>query len=332
MRACGRLLSILVVGVFFLLLQGGSRVDAAPKKHPYKVTTTVGMITDIVKQVGGDYVEVVGIMKEGIDPHLYKPTRGDLKLLMQAEVVFYNGLLLEGKMGDVLVKVARSGKPVHPVTELLLEDDGYIMNDENEHYDPHVWMDVAAWQIATQVVADELSAYDPSHTKTYQANAKAYTEKLKALDAYAKKSISSIPKKQRVLITAHDAFNYFGRAYDIEVRGIQGLSTESEAGVKDLNDLVDYIAENNISAVFVETSVADKNVRALVEGARAHGHDVKIGGELFSDAMGKAGTYRGTYIGMLDHNITTITRALGGNAPEGGLQGKLDPHENGESE
>ncbi|WP_432797769.1 metal ABC transporter solute-binding protein, Zn/Mn family [Poriferisphaera sp. WC338] len=322
-----RLVLPLIVAVLLLAVAAPS--DAAPQKYPYRITTTVGMITDIVRVVGGEHVEVVGLMKEGVDPHLYKPTRGDLKHLMRADVVFYNGLMLEGKMGDVLVKVARSGKPVHPVTELLLEDDGYIMNTEQDHYDPHVWMDVSGWVVATQVVASKLSEFDPSHAEDYKTNAEDYVKQLRALDAYAKKSIASIPEKQRVLITAHDAFNYFGRAYGIEVRGIQGLSTESEAGVKDLNALVNYIVENNISAVFVESSVADKNVRALVEGAQAQDHDVRIGGTLFSDAMGQPGTYQGTYIGMLDHNTTLITRALGGDVPEGGFQGKL-PQENHE--
>ena len=282
----------------------------------YQVVCTVGMITDIVRNVAGDYAEVEGIIGEGVDPHLYKPTRGDVVKLSQADVVFYNGLLLEGKMSDVLVRVAGSAKPVRAVTEAILDETDYLMNkdDGSEHTDPHVWMDVSGWLKAIPVVADTLSQYDPKNTEQYRSNAMAYMEKLNRLDAYAMKAMGTIPESQRVLVTAHDAFQYLGRAYGIQVRGIQGVSTESEAGVRDLEDLVDFIVDNNIPAVFVETSVADKNVRALVEGAKARGHKVVIGGSLYSDAMGQAGTYEGTYIGMIDSNVTTIANALGGTA------------------
>jgi manganese/zinc/iron transport system substrate-binding protein len=188
------------------------------------------------------------------------------------------------------------------------------MEDGSEHTDPHVWMDVSGWLRAVPVVAETLAVYDPDHAEAYRANADAYIEKLEALDAYAKEVMATIPESQRVLVTAHDAFQYLGRAYNIEVRGIQGVSTESEAGVRDLEDLVDFIVERQIPAVFVETSVADKNVRALVEGTKARGHNVVIGGSLYSDAMGQPGSYEGTYIGMIDHNVTTITKALGGQA------------------
>ncbi len=299
--------------------------SASHTAEPYTVVCTVGMITDIVRNVAGDYAEVEGIIGEGVDPHLYKPTRSDVVKLSSADVVFYNGLLLEGKMTDVLVRVASSGKPVKAVTEAILNESDYLLelDDGSEHTDPHVWMDVRGWIQAVPVVAQALSAFDPVHADLYLINAALYVKQLEALDSYAQKSIASIPESQRVLVTAHDAFNYLGRATGLTVRGIQGVSTESEAGVRDLEDLVNYIVELEIPAVFVETSVADKNVRALVEGAHARGNTVKIGGSLFSDAMGKAGTYEGTYIGMIDHNITTITRALGGEAPEAGMQGKL---------
>ena len=282
----------------------------------YKIVCTVGMITDIVGNLAGDYAEVEGIIGEGIDPHLYKPTRGDVVKLSQADVVFYNGLLLEGKMTDVLEGVASTGKPVKAVTEAILEETDYLLekDDGSEYTDPHVWMDVSGWLRALPVVAETLAVYDPENAEAYRTQAAVYTEQLEALDAYAKEVMSTIPESQRVLVTAHDAFQYLGRAYGIEVRGIQGISTESEAGVRDLEDLVDFIVERQIPAVFVESSVADKNVRALVEGARARGHDVIIGGSLFSDAMGQAGTYEGSYIGMIDSNVTTITNALGGQA------------------
>ncbi|MFQ3224032.1 MAG: manganese/zinc/iron transport system substrate-binding protein [Lentimonas sp.] len=320
--------SFLLFVVAALLVGCGSEsssTDPDAAKDSYTVVCTVGMITDVVRNVAGDYAEVEGIIGEGVDPHLYKPTRSDVVKLSGADVVFYNGLLLEGKMTNILVSVAGRGKPVRAVTELILEDSDYLMekDDGSEHTDPHVWMDVRGWMLAVPVVADTLSNFDPEHANVYQANAAAYLEQLKGLDAYARDSIASIPEGQRVLVTAHDAFNYLGRATGLTVRGIQGVSTESEAGVRDLEDLVNYIADQKIPAVFVETSVADKNVRALVEGANARGHQVKIGGTLFSDAMGPAGTYEGTYIGMIDHNVTTITNALGGEAPETGMQGKL---------
>ena len=225
----------------------------------------------------------------------------------------------------MLVRVAGTGKPVRAVTEAVLEDSDYLLEKEDDsgHLDPHVWMDVQGWIRAVGVVAKTLSTFDPEHEKDYSSNAKRYVEKLETLDAYVKNSIASIPKSQRVLITAHDAFNYLGQATGLTVKGIQGLSTESEAGVRDLEELISFIIEKKIPSVFVETSVADKNVRALVEGATARGHTVHIGGTLFSDAMGPAGTYEGTYIGMIDHNVTTITRSLGGDAEKGGMQGKL---------
>ena len=293
-----------------------SHSDLERFAKPYKIVCTVGMITDIVNNLAGKYADVEGIIGEGIDPHLYKPTRGDVVKLSQAAVVFYNGLLLEGKMTDVLVGVASKGKIVKAVTEAILEDTDYLLekDDGSEYTDPHVWMDVSAWLRAIPVVAETLAAYDPDNVEAYRINAAVYAEQLKALDTYAKKVMSTIPESQRVLVTAHDAFQYLGRAYGIEVRGIQGISTESEAGVRDLEELVDFIVERKVPAVFVESSVSDKNVRALVEGARARGQEVKIGGTLFSDAMGQAGTYEGTYIGMIDSNVTTITNALGGQA------------------
>jgi manganese/zinc/iron transport system substrate-binding protein len=290
----------------------------------YTAVATVGMIADIVREVAGDQAEVEGMIGEGVDPHLYKPTRKDVVSLSRADVIFYNGLMLEGKMGDILVRMARKGKPVYAVTEEILDQGDYVITDEEDHFDPHVWMDVKGWMRAVSVVEKALSDFDPEGGDSYRKNAEDYLAQLEMLDAYADKVISSIPENQRVLVTAHDAFGYLGRAYGLEVRGIQGLSTESEAGVQDIENLISFLVENQIPAVFVETSVADKNVRALVEGAKAQRHDLKIGGELFSDAMGQPGTYEGTYIGMIDHNVTTIARALGGQAPAGGMQHKLD--------
>jgi len=290
---------------------------------PYKITTTVGMVTDIVKQVAGDKAVVTGIIGEGVDPHLYKPTRNDVAALLGADVVFYSGLLLEGKMGDTLVKVARGGKSVFAVTELIDEKSLLEPAEFQGHFDPHVWMDVKAWSKCVEAVGKALGEYDAPNAAFYKANATRYQAELEKLDAYARKTLASIPEKSRILITAHDAFNYFGRAYGLRVMGIQGISTESEAGLQDINRLVNLIVSNDVKAVFVETSVSDKNVRALVDGAKAKDKNVIIGGLLFSDAMGKVGTYEGTYIGMIDHNVTVIARALGGETPPRGLNGKL---------
>jgi len=316
---------ILILIIIILIVIGCKKYYNKKDKiiYPYTVAATVGMVTDIVRNVAGDKAVVNGIINEGIDPHLYKPTRNDVIAFLRADIIFYSGLLLEGKMSDVLKKVSRFGKPVNAVTELIDRKLLFMPHGAEGHPDPHVWMDVSLWMKAVLSVSKVLSDYDPANSDYYKNNAEDYLVKLKNLDEYAEKSINSIPVKRRALITAHDAFNYFGRAYDIKVLGIQGLSTESEAGLDNINRLVDMIVENDIKAIFVESSVSDKNIKALIEGASSRGKDLKIGGMLFSDAMGETGTYEGTYIGMIDHNVTIITNALGGKAPQRGLNNKL---------
>lgn len=305
--------------------QMASEVDEAAGGGPerFTIVTTVGMITDVVRHVAGERAEVIGLIGSGVDPHLYKPTRSDVQRLMDADVVFYNGLLLEGKMTDALIRAATSGKKVFAVTELL--DEQYLLEPEQFHglYDPHVWMDPTAWAKAVDVVRDKLTEYDPAGAATYLANATAYAAQVVELDTYAAGVLGSVAPEQRVLVTAHDAFNYFGRRFGFQVVGIQGISTESEAGVQDIERLVDLIVDRRIGAVFVESTVSQRNINALIAGAGARGHTVVIGGELFSDAMGGDGTYEGTYVGMIDHNATVIARALGGQAPETGMHGKL---------
>lgn len=296
---------------------------AEPPAKAKPVVATTGMIADVARRIAGDRAEVTTLMGEGVDPHLYKPTRADMATIMRAEIVFYNGLLLEGKMTDALVRAATAGRKVHAVTELLDEKDLLEPEGFQGHYDPHVWMDPVAWSKAAEVIRDKLIESDPAGAEAYRKNAAAYLEELRALDAYARRVLSTVPAESRVLVTAHDAFNYFGRRYGYEVVGIQGLSTESEAGVEDINRLVNLLVSRKVKAVFIETTVSDRNVQALIAGAKARGHDVKVGGALYSDAMGAPGTYEGTYIGMIDHNVTTIARALGGEAPERGMNGKL---------
>ena len=300
----------------------GFPVSAQRRNTPIAVAATVGMVADIVRNVGGRHVEMTQIMGSGVDPHLYKPTRDDVYAIMSADIVLYSGLMLEGKMADTLIKMSRS-KPVYAVTERI--DQQFLLEPREfqGHYDPHVWMDVSLWSRCAEAAAEALGEFDPQHEADYRAAAEAYAKQLAELHEYGKKSIASIPPTSRVLITSHDAFNYFGRAYGLEVRGVQGISTESEAGLQQINELVDLIVESNVQAVFVESSVSRKNIEALIDGARARGHQAVIGGQLYSDAMGEAGTYEGTYIGMLDHNITVVTHALGGNAPARGMQGRL---------
>ncbi|WP_442508874.1 metal ABC transporter solute-binding protein, Zn/Mn family [Novipirellula sp. SH528] len=292
---------------------------------PIAVTTTVGMVADLVRTVGGDRVNVTQICGSGVDPHLYKATRDDVATMMRADVIFYSGLMLEGKMTDTLIKMARN-KPVVAVTEAIDQASLLEPDDFAGHYDPHVWMDVSAWSKCVTVIADELAAIDPPSAPAYQERAAKLREQLSELDAYGKRVIATIPKDSRILVTSHDAFNYFGRAYDLEVIGVQGISTESEAGLQQINELVDLLVNKKVKSVFVESSVPRKNIDSLVEGAQSRGHEVNVGDkELFSDAMGSPGTYEGTYIGMLDHNITLVARGLGGEAPEKGFQGKLSP-------
>jgi manganese/zinc/iron transport system substrate-binding protein len=297
--------------------------DRSTAGAQHTVVATTGMVADMARGVAADHAAISTLMGEGIDPHLYKPTRSDIEQLLGADIVFYNGLLLEGKMTDALVRAASSGRAVVAVTERIDETTLLEPDEFAGHYDPHVWMDPRTWSSAVDVVRDVLIEQDSSNTDAFTANADAYRAQIAALDAYSEDVLGTVPADRRVLVTAHDAFNYFGRRYGFEVVGIQGLSTESEAGVRDIERLVDLLVSRHIPAVFVESTVSERNIRALIDGARARGHTVVIGGSLFSDAMGASGTYEGTYIGMIDHNVTTIARALGGDAPARGMNGRL---------
>ncbi len=312
--------STLIMAMLALFLTSS---PAAADAKRLNILATTGMVADLARAVAGDRAEVTALMGEGVDPHLYKPTRSDIAKLTRADVVLINGLRLEGKMDEAFQRVAATGKPVVAVAERVPGDRRIAPPQFEGNDDPHVWMAPVLWAHALDAVRDALVAADPAGVEAYTRNADAYRTELMELNTYARRVLDSIPATARVLITAHDAFNYLGRTYGIEVRGIQGVSTESEAGLKGIEELVALLAERSIPAVFPETSVSDRNVQALVEGAAARGHTVMIGGALFSDAMGAPGTYEGTYVGMIDHNVTLISRALGGDAPAGGFRGKL---------
>lgn len=274
--------------------------------QPIKVVVTTGMIADVASQIGGEKTDVVALMGTGVDPHLYKATHGDLRLLEQADLIFYNGLHLEGKMQNIFEKLSRK-KPVFAVTSDI---DPKRLRHFGQAHDPHVWFDVSLWQAAAKTMTERLSDFDPKNRAYYQQNAENYLKQLSTLDSWVKEQVQQIPAGQRVLITAHDAFGYFGKAYGLEVRGLQGISTATEFGLHDIKQLKKLIVSRNIKAVFVESSVPKKFLQSLVAGVRDEGGQLKIGGELFSDAMGLKNTPEGTYIGMVRHNVKTIVAAL----------------------
>lgn len=309
-----RVAYLLLSGLLLLLAACGptaaSTAGGDLSQRTIRVTTTVGMIGDLVKHIGGERVEVQSLMGPGVDPHLYKPSASDIGKLEGADIIFYGGLELEGRMTDIFVKLARNGKPTFPVSEQIEPAKLRQPPEFEGKYDPHIWFDVTLWQDAARTVNTELSRLDPGSKALYQRNADAYLGELEALHSYVKEQVAQIPPQSRVLITAHDAFGYFGQQYGFEVRGLQGTSTATEAGAGDVQALVRFIVERKVKAIFVESSVPQATIKAVQEGARAAGWDVTIGGQLFSDAMGADGTPEGTYIGMVRANVDTIVAAL----------------------
>lgn len=295
-----------MIAVLTLLYSCGDSGKSSTSGKPYIVTTT-GMIADIVANIAGDSATVEAIMQPGVDPHLYKASQGDLKKIMNADYIFYNGLHLEGKMGEILEKQTHS-KPVIALGDSITSSKIIRLTDNT--YDPHIWFDVALWKEATEISLKNLSALNPDNAAYYEQNADRYIKELDELDRWVRAEILTIPQNRRVLITAHDAFSYFGRAYGIEVRGLQGISTLSEIGLRDVTNLVDFIIEKDIPAVFVESSVSDKSLKAVIAGVNKKGRNLTVGGNLFSDAMGEKGTPEGTYTGMVKHNVNTIVSAL----------------------
>lgn len=303
---------------------GGGGASPPPQgRRPPRVLATVAMVGDTLREVGGEAVRAETLIGEGVDPHLFRPTRNDISRLLAADAIFANGHRLEGRMGDVLERARANGRPVVLVAESLPREKLRANPDYPDAADPHVWMDPVLWAEAAGSVAEALARLLPDQRAAFAENLARYRARLARLDAYAREAIASIPEPQRILVTAHDAFGYFADRYGLQEESIQGLSTEAEANLARIEALVALLAERRVPAVFAETSVPDRAVRALIEGAGARGHRVALGGNLFSDAMGRPGTYEGTHEGMLDHNITTIVRALGGRAPERGLNGRL---------
>lgn len=274
------------------------------------IVTTTTLLTDLVKNIGGDDINVQGLMGSGVDPHLYKASAGDVTKLTNADLIFYGGLHLEGKLVEVFEKMESQNLKTVAVSDAL--DPKTLIGSEYfaSNYDPHIWFDVNNWELITSFVVKKLSEADPEHKEIYEANGASYLEKLKVLNEDIKATISTLPKEKRILVTAHDAFNYFGKSYGFEVVGLQGLSTATEAGVQDVQKLSAFIIENNVKAIFVESSVPKRTIEALQAAVKSKGHNVTIGGTLYSDALGTKGTPEGAYIGMFEYNVNTIVNAL----------------------
>jgi manganese/zinc/iron transport system substrate-binding protein len=276
---------------------------------PLTIAATTNLVADVARAVAGEHARVEALMGPGVDPHLYKASEGDVRRLSEADLILYNGLHLEGKMADILVKMARS-RPVVALGEGVPEDQLREPPEFAGQYDPHVWFDVSLWRRTLPVVAEELAALDPAHAGDYRANAERYAAELAELDAWVEEQIATLPEERRILITAHDAFGYFGRRYGMRVVGIQGISTLAEAGLQDVERVVDLVVDSGVPAIFVESSVPRRTVEAVQAAVQSRGRELAIGGELFSDSLGAAGTPEGTYPGMVRHNVETIVEAL----------------------
>ncbi len=303
-------------GLILVVLAGcGGAVDrgTALEGGRLMAVATTTIVADAVLHVGGDDVEVVSLMGAGVDPHVYKPSAGDVRRMAGADIVFFSGLHLEGKMGEVLEQMDGRGVRTIAVSDCIEEEQLIVTSSQGAGgHDPHVWFDVALWREAVDCVRDGLIEIDPEHAADFKRRAADYGAELKALDQEIADRLSTIPPGQRVLVTAHDAFSYFGRAYGLEVRGLLGVSTASEAGAADVKELAGFIVERQISAVFVETSVSPRTIEALREAVAARGFEVARGGSLYSDALGSPGGPAATYAGTVRANVETIVAALGG--------------------
>lgn len=282
----------------------------ASENEAVNIVATTGMIADAARVIGGDKVEVKGLMGPGVDPHLYKASAGDVALLSNADLILYNGLHLEGKMSEIFEQMKKRGIETVAVAEVIDQSALLPSPDYEGQYDPHVWFDVDLWKMVVSQMRDSLVEKDPENADVYNSNAGEYLAELTELNEYVETKTASLPENKRVLITAHDAFNYFGNGYGFEVKGLQGISTDAEAGTADVQELAAFIVERQLPAVFVESSVPPKYIEAVQAAVKARGYNVEVGGEIYSDAMGSPGTPEGNYVGMVRHNIDTIVGAL----------------------
>lgn len=306
----GILGAILILSVLLAGCQTPSEDMDSTEDHKLNVVATTTMLTDLSTVIGGKRVMVDGLMGPGIDPHLYQASAGDVSLMQNADVVVYNGLHLEGKMGEVFENLSGQGPTIVCIEDGLDESKLLAWEDNNSVHDPHIWFDVSLWKEAAKTVAAGLTEADPEGKPEYETNLNHYLKELGETDTYIRNRAAELPKAQRVLVTAHDAFQYFGKAYGFEVRGLQGISTDAEAGTADVSDLADFIVERQIKAIFVESSVPPKTIEALQAAVKAKGFDVAIGGELYSDSLGGADSGDDTYILTVKANIDTIVDAL----------------------
>ena len=293
-----------------LFLTACQKADQKNESDTLNIVATTTMLADLTKVIGGEHVNVDGLMGPGIDPHLYQASAGDVTLMQNADVVVYNGLHLEGKMGEIFESLTDRGSKVICIEDGLPKDQLLSWEDDSSVHDPHIWFDVSLWKSAAKTVADQLSEADPDYSPYYKKNLEAYMSELESLDTYIKERVKEIPKEQRVLITAHDAFQYFGKAYGLEVRGLQGISTDAEAGTADVSSLADFITQRKIKAIFVESSVPPKTIEALQAAVKSKGFDVTIGGELYSDSLGGVDSGAETYLLTVKANVDTIVEAL----------------------
>ncbi len=282
--------------------------NTADSSQKLKITTTTTMLKDLIRTIGGDKVEVINLMGEGVDPHLYNASAGDVEKLANADVIIYGGLHLEGKMGDIFGKLENSGKNILDVGSTL--DKNLLIFEAENTPDPHVWFNTDLWLLEAEAVAAKLSDADPENKEYYMSNLESYKKEINDLTGYIVRRINEIPESKRVLITAHDAFGYFAEQFGLEVKSIQGISTDSEAGTKDISELADFIVKREIKAVFIESSVPRKTIESLQEAVKARGWEVKIGGELYSDSLGDKEHDTDTYIKTVKKNVDVITEAL----------------------
>lgn len=305
-----RMMSIVMIAMSLMLAACSSnRPKESTSNDKIRIVTTIGQIAEPISVIGAEHVEVLSLMGPGVDPHLYNATQGDIQKLQSGDIVLYSGLHLEGKMGEVFEQIGKS-KPVLGIAESIPEDR--LLHNKGGAIDPHVWFDIVLWKHALNAAVEEMKQFAPDYADYFETNKQAYFEQLDTLQAESKQKLSEIEKDKRVIVTAHDAFGYFGRSNEMQVVGLQGISTAAEIGISNINDTIGQLLEYNIPAVFIESSINPASINAVIEGAGSKGLKVKLGGELFSDAMGKEGTEEGTYLGMYKHNVDTIYKALTG--------------------